>query len=307
LAEALAYLNGRRVPASQACLPVYDSGVVLGAAVTEQTRTFCKQLYRLEEHLERFLDSVRCLRIDLPIGKDELAGVSRELVAHNAALLPDGGELGLIQFATPGPYAGYAGMSLAAAAAGPTICVHTFPLPFARWAAAMRHGAHLITPPTRHVPPRCYDPKIKARSRLHFYLAEQEARLVDPKAWALLLDLDGNVAEGAGANFLIVKGGVIESPPPTNILPGVSKATVMELAARLGIAFQERTLQVYDVEAADEAFLTSTPYCLVPVTRVNGRAIGDGRPGRIYHRLLEAWSKAVDVDIQRQILDAERR
>jgi branched-chain amino acid aminotransferase len=309
--EAIVYLNGRLLPASQAHLAIFDAGVVMGATVTEMTRTFRRQPFRLEDHLDRLFRSLRYVRFAIDESKDQLADVSRELVAHNAALLPDGGELGLIQFVTAGEVAAYAGLAPAANeqhASGSrrsrcTVCVHTFPLCWKLWAEKIRQGAHLITPSIRHVPPQCLDPKVKYRSRLHYYLAEQEARLVDPDASALLLDLDGNLTETNAANFLFVERGTIVSPTTRNTLPGVSRATVIDLAATLGIPFVERDSQTYHAVNADEAFLTSTPYCLMPVTKINGLAIGDGKPGPIFRRLLDAWSQLVGVDIQRQIVE----
>jgi branched-chain amino acid aminotransferase len=175
-------------------------------------------------------------------------------------------------------------------------------LPFDLWAAKMQHGAHVVTPSIRHVPPQCYDPKMKYRSRMHYFLADHEARLVDPDAIALLLDLDGNVTETSGANFLIVESGTIVSPTLRNILPGISRQTVIELAARLDIPFADRDIQVHSVMNAQEAFLSSTPFCLMPVTRINGVPIADGRPGPLYRRLIEAWSEEVRVDIVAQFV-----
>ena len=111
---------------------------------------------------------------------------------------------------TPGEYKTYAGSAGAAPRLTPTVCVHTFPLPFELWAEKMQHGAHVVTPSIRHVPPQCYDPKIKYRSRMHYYLADQEARAGDPEAIALLLDLDGNVTETSGANFLKMSPSIIQ-------------------------------------------------------------------------------------------------
>jgi branched-chain amino acid aminotransferase len=169
------------------------------------------------------------------------------------------------------------------------------------WAKKLDKGQHLITPSIRHVPPQCYDPKMKYRSRMHYYLADLEARVADPEASALLLDLDGNVTETSGANFLIVERGTIISPTTRNTLPGISRQMVIELAAQLGIPFLERDFQVFNVINADEAFTTSTPYGVLPVTRVNGLPIGDGRPGPIVGRLLEAWSVAVGLDVVKQL------
>jgi branched-chain amino acid aminotransferase len=97
------------------------------------------------------------------------------------------------------------------------------------------------------------------------------------------------------------------SPTTRNILPGISRATVIELCARLGIPFVERDFQVYNVMNADEAFVSSTPYCLMPVTRINGAPIGDGHPGPIGRQLLVAWSDLVGIDIARQIQEGGAR
>jgi branched-subunit amino acid aminotransferase/4-amino-4-deoxychorismate lyase len=305
--EPLVYLNGRMVHASEAHLAIYDAGVVLGATVTEMTRTFRRRLYRLDDHLDRLFRSLRYTRMDIGLSKGDLAALSQELVVHNGKLLDETGELGLIHFVTAGEYPTYAGMAGRPARSTPTVCAHTFPLPFELWARKMETGAHLVTPSIRHVPPQCYDPKMKYRSRMHYYLADQEARLVDPDAAALLLDLDGNVTETSGANFLMVERGMIVSPTLANTLPGISRDTVIALAEKLGIPFVERDIQVFSVINADEAFLASTPYCLMPVTRINGLPIGDGKPGPVYRRLMEAWSREVGLDIEKQIREGAKK
>ena len=307
MAEPLVFLNGRTVPASQAHLAVYDAGVVLGATVTELVRTFRKQLFRLDDHLGRLAHSLHYVRFDIGLSMAELGQTVRQLVAHNANLLGPDEELGLVLFVTAGEYATYAGSAAGNVRTTPTVCAHTFPLPFELWAAKLQAGVHLVTPSIRHVPPQCYDPKMKCRSRMHYYLADQEARLVDPDASALLLDLDGNVAETSAANFLMVEEGRIVSPSLRNTLPGVSRATVIELAAKLGIPFEVRDLQPFDAINAAEAFLASTPYCLMPVTKINGIAVGSGRPGPIYHRLIEAWSQLVGLDVLGQIIEGAKR
>lgn len=307
MAEPLVFLNGRTVPASQAHLAVYDAGVVLGATVTELVRTFRKQLYRLDDHLGRLAHSLHYVRFDIGLSMTELGQTVRQLVAHNAGLLGPDEELGAVIFVTAGEYATYAGSAAGNVRTTPTVCAHTFPLPFELWAAKLQAGVHLVTPSIRHVPPQCYDAKMKCRSRMHYYLADQEARLVDPDASALLLDLEGNVAETSAANFLMVEEGTIVSPSLRNTLPGVSRATVIELAAKLKIPFEVRDFQPFDAINAAEAFLASTPYCLMPVTKINGIAVGSGRPGPIYHRLIEAWSQLVGFDVLAQIIEGAKR
>jgi branched-chain amino acid aminotransferase len=306
-AEPLAFLNGRMLPASAAHIAVYDAGIVLGATVTEQIRTFRKELFRLKDHLDRLAHSLKYVGFDIGMTIDELGKTVRELVAHNAALCDPEDELGLVIFVTAGEYATYAGGAAGNARTSPTVCAHTFPLPFELWASKLTTGMHLVTPSIRHVPPQCYDPKIKCRSRMHYYLADQQARLVDEQAAALLLDLDGNVTETGSANFLIVEDDTIVSPTLRNTLPGVSRATVIELAAKIGIPFEVRDIQPFNAVNASEAFLASTPYCLMPVTRINGTSIADGRPGPIYARLVSAWSDLVGFDIVRQIIEGARR
>jgi branched-subunit amino acid aminotransferase/4-amino-4-deoxychorismate lyase len=305
--EPLAYLNGRMVSPAQTQLPVYDAGIVLGATVTEQTRTFRHRPFRLGDHIDRLFRSLRITGMDIGLSREKLIDLSEHLVTHNARLLHAEDELGLIHFVTPGEYPTYAGLAGQPARTSPTVCMHTFPLPFERWAKKMHEGAHLVTPSVRQVPPQCWDPQMKCRSRMHYYLAEQEARRIDPEASALLLNLDGNITETNAANFLMVERGTLVSPPASYTLPGISRATVIELAEGLGIPFQERDLVLADTVNAQEAFLTSTPYCMMPVTWINGEPVGAGVPGPVYRQLLAAWCRAVGVDIEQQIHDGARR
>lgn len=307
MTEPLVYLTGKLVPASQAHLAIFDAGVVLGATVTEMTRTFRHEPYRLDDHLDRLFRSLKYTRMDIGTTKSELASISRELIANNSRFIGPDDELGLIHFVTAGEFPVYAGSAGRSARLTPTVCAHTFPMPFELWAPKLDTGSHLVTPSIRHVPPQCYDPKMKYRSRMHYYLADKEAQLVDPDASALLLDLAGNVTETGGANFLIVENGTIVSPTLTNTLPGISRATVIELAEKLGIPFAVKDFQVHSVMNADEAFTATTPYCLMPVTRINGVSIGEGRPGPVWKRLMTAWSELVGLDIVQQMRDGARR
>jgi len=305
--EPVVYLNGNMVPASQAHLAIYDAGIVLGATVTEMVRTFKHELFRLDEHLSRLSRALKYVRFDIGMPMEQLGRISRGVVQHNAELIDADDELGLIIFVTAGEYPTYAGGAAGSVRTTPTVCVHTFPMPFELWAAKMERGLSVVTPSIRHVPPQCYDSNMKCRSRMHYYLADQEARLADPDAVALLLDLDGNVTETGGANFLIVEEGAVVSPTLRNILPGISRSTVRELAGRLSIPFVEREFQTFNVINADEALTASTPYCLMPVTRINGLPIGDGRPGPVFRKLMAAWSELVGLDIGRQIADGALR
>lgn len=306
MTEAIAYLNGKFIPQSEAKLPVYDAGIVMGATVTEMIRTFDHKPFKLEEHIARLFRSMRYARFEVELTQEEMLAATLKVIERNAGLLPKSKELGIVQFVTAGTFSVYAGSAGGGEKMVPTVCIHTFPLPLFLWAKQFETGLHAVTPSNRHIPPQCIDPKMKYRSRLHFWLAEQEAKNVDPNAATLLLDLDGNVTEFSGGNILIVKDGTIISPTTRNILPGISRQTVIELASELQIPFSEEDFQVYDVCNADEAFESTTPFCLLPVTKINNIPIGNGKPGAICFRLLDRWGEKVGVDILGQIQDDQK-
>src|SRR5437773_6107529 len=206
----LAFLNGRLISQEEARLPLHDAGFVFGATVTDLCRTFHHQLFRLEDHVARFRQSCELARILLPMGVHETVRLANELVAKNAALVPADQDLILVMFATPGPMWEFDGP--------PTFGIDMFPLPADRYAPLFRQGAHLVVPTTRQVPVSSVDPRIKHRSRLHWWMAGRETHQVEDGAWALLLDANGFVTETAAANFLIVKDGIVYTPPRTTIL-----------------------------------------------------------------------------------------
>jgi len=119
--------------------------------------------------------------------------------------------------------------------------------------------------------------------------------------WALLLDTDGFIAEGTGDNFFIVKNNEIITPEGRNILRGVSRGYIFELAEQLGLKCIEKNIDTYDVYTADEAFMTGTPFCILPVTSLNSVKLSEGRMGKITNLLLDTWSNRVGTDIIKQI------
>jgi branched-chain amino acid aminotransferase len=302
--EPIAYLRDRILPAAEAKISIYDLGIVLGATLTDMARTYRHEPFRLDDHLVRFYESCKYARIMPRIGLDETRTAVMQIVKHNAGMLRPEEDLAIVLFITPGEHPLYAGAAASRVHLEPTFCIHTFPLVFSLWAHLFREGAHVVIPSTRHVPPQCVDPKIKNRSRLHWWLADQEAHLVDPKAITLLLDLDGNITETAGSNFAIVKDGTFITPSRRNILRGVSLRNAMELSEQLGVRVEERDMQIHDVVNADEALLLTTPYAVAPVTRINGLPIGDGKPGPHFRCLADAWSQQVGLDIVGQIVCA---
>ena len=303
--EPIVYLNNGFVPASQAKLNIYDLGLVLGATLTEMTRTFRHQPFRAEEHVARLYRSLKYSGIAVSLSPEEMLARTHDLAAANCKLLAADADLGIVHFVTPGENLLYAGSAGAAGPLTPTVCIHSFPLRFGLWRHLFTEGAHVVTPSIRHIPPQCIEPKMKNRSRLHWFLADKQSQAVDPRAITLLLDLDGNVTECGGSNFVIVKGRTIISPTTRNSLWGVSLQTVKEFAPTIGMEFVEQDFQPYDVVNADEAWLTTTPYCLAPCTKINNIPIGSGRPGPMFQQMLQAWSQRVGMDIGAQVMQAE--
>jgi branched-chain amino acid aminotransferase len=301
MTEPIAYLKGQFVPASQCVLPVYDLGIVLGAAVTDFLRTFDQRPYRMEDHVHRFYRSCRYARIEPPVDVDKSMAITQKLIEHNAKLAP-GRELGNVYYMTAGENAVYAGAAGAPAKPVPSYVQHTFPLPFDLWRNIFLEGAHCVTPAPRHWPPQCLSSKIKNRNRLHMWIGDSEAHLVDPAAVALYLDIDGNITETGGSNFVIYRDGAVVSPRRSNILWGISVTVLGEILQEMGVPLLEQDIQTYDVINADEAWMPTTPYCLGPVTKLNGVAIGDGTPGKMWRKIIDRWSEIVGKDIYREVV-----
>lgn len=297
--EPLAYLNGEYVPFPECRLHVSDMGIIQAAMVTDMVRTFGGKPFELEAHLERFGRSLDAVGFELAESSADLGAIIGRLVENNYPLIPAGHDLGIVLFATAGVHNVYLGVPQppGEGAGARTICVHTMPLSFERWAGQYETGARLAVPTVRHIAPEIIDPHIKYRSRLHWYQADRQAKTIDPQATALLLDDKGFVTETNGANFLIARDDVLLLPGERTTLQGVSRAFLTRMAADLGIGWWFSDVTPEDVLAADEAFLASTPFCIMPVTALDNEPIAGGQPGPLFKKLVSEWSRRVGVDI----------
>lgn len=298
--ERQVYINGEYFPESNAKISIFDSAVMLGDTVTESTRTFRHQPFRLEAHIDRLFKSLKVCRIDCGLSPEQMIQVTQEVVERNLPLYAASQDLWIVHNISRGEFPPSGDPSVRRSA---TVIIHTAPLDLTYWAPFYIQGCHAVTPPSRMMPASALDPKIKNRSRMAYTLAELEVKLVDPLAQGILLDINGYLTENKGGNFFLVSEGVLYTPRTVNALAGITRATTLELAEQMGIPTRECDLQPYDVYTADEAFFTSTPYCLMPATKFNGLPVGDGRVGPITRRLLAAWSELTGVDIVQQALD----
>jgi branched-chain amino acid aminotransferase len=297
------YFNGEFVPESEAKISIYDSALMFGDMVFEMTRSFNGKQFKLREHLERLYCSIKVLRIPVPITIEEMEKAVLETIERNKPVFEADDEHRVmidVSRGLLGIYEGVGGLKK-----GPNVVIADFPL---RWTVASMgplsdKGINAVVTSQRAIPGYLLDPKIKNRSRIHYLMANIEASQVEgDNNWALLLDTDGFVAEGSGDNFFLVKNGEILSPEGRNILRGISRAYVMEeLAPQLKLKSAEKNFETYDVLTADEAFMTATPFCILPVTSLNGSPIGTGKPGPVTKKLLDAWGANVGVDIPGQI------
>jgi len=299
--QHLVYLNGALLPRDEAKISVFDAAVMLGDTVTESTRTFAHKPFKLDQHIRRLYQSLKVTRIDPGMTPGEMHALSLRVLAANQHLLGPGDDCWLVHNISRG--LSVAGADPTVQVSPATIIIFTQPMILTDWAGFYTQGCHAVTPMSRAMPAQALDARIKNRSRMAYTLAEIEVKLVDPKAQGILLDIDGNIAENKGGNFFLVADGVLKTPTTRNALAGISRATVLELATQLGIPALETDLQPYDIYTADEAFFTSTPYCIMPATRFNGLPVGDGQVGDITKRLLAAWSDLVDMDIVAQGLN----
>ena len=294
------YMNGQFVPETEARVSVFDSALVWGDMVFETTRSFGHRPFKLREHLERLNASMIASDIDCGMTLDELEEATDELVRRNAPLYPADVDFTIVHNVSPGVFALYA--DVAPEAGRPTVAIHTWPLipyigPMADW---FDTGVNAHVPRQHAIPGRLLDPKVKSRSRMHYRMALNEAQQHGADTWAVLVDEDGYLTEGTGSNFFIVRDGELLTPEPRHILRGVTRQSILDLAAEIGVPTREANLEPYDVIVAQEAFFASTPFVMMPATRFNDRPVGDGAVGPITARLLDAFSETVGVDIVAQ-------
>jgi branched-chain amino acid aminotransferase len=296
------YQNGHYVSETDARISIFDSALMFGDMVFEMTRSFGGKQFRLREHLERLMAGVKILQIPLQIGIDQLEAICDEVVRKNMEAFSETDEHRLMINVSRGPLGIY--REIFDGVLEPTVIVADFPL---KWTVAgmgnlFDLGINAVVPSQRAIPASLMDPKIKNRSRLFYQVANIEvSKVKGDRNWALLLDPDGYVTEGTGDNFFIVRDGEVITSFGTNVLRGVSRQYIFELCEELGIVCKEMNYGLYDVFTADEAFMTGTPFCVLPVSSLNDVAIGSDAMGPVTRRLLNRWSENVGLDIETQI------
>ena len=297
------YFNGQMVPESEAKISIYDSALMFGDMVFEMTRSFNKNQFMLREHIDRLFVGCKILRIPIEITKDELERACYQTIEENDHLFQKNDEHRLMIDVSRGLLGIY--QDIEGLRKGPNVIIADFPL---RWTVngmgqLFDNGINAVITSQRAIPSHLMEPKIKNRSRMFYLMANIETSLMEgDNNWGLLLDPDGFIAEGTGDNFFIIKDKQIISPEPRNMLRGISRDYVMNvIGPELGYEVIEKNIEAFDVYTADEAFMTGTPFCMLPVTSLNSVKIGDGKVGDNYKGILSKWSSNMNLDIKTQI------
>ena len=300
--ERVAWFNGKFMPEREVLIPFRDSSWIYGDGCFDMTRSFGHRLFKVKEHVDRLYRSLKYLRIDAGFGPPQMCALTEELFERNRHLLGVDDDYWVGQRISRG-IRQVDGENLDHPS-GPNIVLECAPLPFAKRAKLFKHGIRVVVPSHRRVPPDSLTPRAKTHNYLNLIVADQEVQSIDPEAWAVLLDINGNLAEGLGSNIFIVRRDEIVTPREKFVLPGVSRQTVIELARAERFAVHEADVDLYDAYNADEVFLTSTSLCICPVTRVNGVDIGPKGQvwGPVTQRLADAYRRLVDCDFAGQYL-----
>lgn len=276
------YIDGKLYDKEDAKISVYDHGLLYGDGVFEGIRSYAGKVFRLKEHLDRLWESAKAIWLEIPMTKEEMAKAVEDTLAVNG--IKDGyirllvtrgvGTLGL----DPNK------------CARPSIVIITdsialYPKEY------YEKGLSIITSSVPRVPPAALSPRIKSMNYLNNILAKIEG-LQAGCVEALMLNHKGELAECTGDNiFLVRKGKLLTPGPDAGILEGITRNTIIELAIEMGMKVCEVPLTKFDAYVADEVFLTGSGAEVIPVIKIDGRLIGDGKPGPITNKLRERFHK----------------
>lgn len=284
--QARCWIDGSIMPASEAKVSVFDHGFLYGDGVFEGVRFYNRKAFRLPLHLKRLQRSAAALQLTLPFSADELANAVAETIAASPL---NEGYLRII--VTRG--VGVLGIN-PATCKQPSVIIIADQLQMVS-DAQRAQGVRAIIASTRRLTPDRLDSRIKSLNYLNAILARMEANYAGVEE-AILLNDRGCVAEGTADNLFIVTDGVLLTPPATEgALAGITRQTVLELAAANSIPAREAVLTPYDLYNADECFLTGTGAKLIPVREIDGRKIA-ACPGIRYQQLSQAFSALIEME-----------
>ena len=281
------YINGKYYDENDAKVSVFDHGFMYGDGIFEGIRLYNKNVFRLPMHMDRLFRSAKAIMLDLPWTKQEIADAVCDACRTNN--LTDGyirliisrgkGKLGLSPFTCSDPQ-----LIIIADQ------IQLYPN------ETYEKGLKAITVPTRRNSHAALPPMVKSLNYLNNILAIIEAYKLGYQE-CLLLNNEGYVAECSGDNvFIVFEGKLITPPVSCGSLGGMTRRAVLDVAKRLGVEVVEKPLARFDVWTADECFLTGTAAKLIPLVELDGRSIGDGKPGPVTKKLLQGFNEIAPVE-----------
>lgn len=281
------YLNGKLIDKKDARISIFDHGLLYGDGVFEGIRSYNRLVFKLNEHIDRLYESAHTIMLTIPISKIEMIeAIVKTLKANNlndayirAVVTRGEGDLGLDPRRCHSP----------------TIFIITdeiklYPKEF------YENGLEIITVPTQRNSPEAVSPRVKSLNYLNNILAKIEA-INSGVEEAVMLNAQGYVAECTGDNIFLIKGGRLRTPPPyAGILKGITRDCVIGLAKDNKIPVDEEMITRHDLFNADESFLTGTAAEIIPVIKIDGRLIGNGKPGKLTLQLRKGFSNITKKD-----------
>lgn len=276
------YLNGKFVPEAEASVSVFDHGFLYGDGVFEGIRAYQGRIFKLDDHVDRLFDSAKAIDLEVPHTK---AGL-KELILETCRLnnVVDGYIRPIVSRGT-----GDLGLD-------PRKCKAATVIIIARPTIALypkekyEKGLTLVTVSARRTPAQCVSPNIKSLNYLNNILGRIEANHRDADE-GLMLDVQGFVSEATADNIFLVRKGIVSTPPAHNTLKGITRKAVKEVCALEGFTVEEHPISLFDVYTSEEVFITGTAAEVVPVVRVDGKTIGDGKPGPVTKHLMAAFTR----------------
>ncbi len=284
--ELLIYINGEFVPKDEAKISVFDHGFLYGDGVFEGIRAYNGKVFRLYEHLDRLYDCAKVIDLEIPLTKEEFAQAILETLRVNK--LKDA-------YIRPIVTRGIGDLGL-----DPRKCerpnVIIIAQPWDRlYGNLYEKGLKAVTVAVRRNAIDSLPPNIKSLNYLNNILAKIEANAKGGDE-AIFLDHNGYISEGSGDNIFIVKKKVVYTPPTINNLKGITREVVIEILEEESIPFKETHLSLFDLYSADEVFVTGTAAEIAPVTVIDGRKIGNGKPGELTKFLMEKFREKTEKE-----------
>lgn len=298
MSERTVFLNGEYVPESEAKVSIFDAGFRAGDGVYEMTRTYGGAPFRLDRHLRRLESSMRYMQIDPGLSLDELERLTHEVLDRNRHLLGAGEDYQIWHNVSRGASL----QSTHGVSGTATVAIYCVPLDFTAYARDFHCGAHLVTPAIRRTPPEALDSRAKITNKSNHIQANLQARLVESRCYPLMLDLRGFITESSFANFFVVSGETLLTPSLLNVLEGITRMEILEIAGEAGIPVREGDMTIFEAVNADEAFLCTTSFAILPAGLINGQSLRGAVPGKVTLKLIEGFSKRVGMDILEQAL-----